>query len=149
MAPLIGFTVWTLLSIAVSGDPLAGWPQVKKLALLLAVPLIVYSLFRTVGQIRRLMEGMFVVMLAASLTAIVQFIWKVGEAYEGGYSFIQGYEGRRITGFFSHWITFSEVLLLLSLMLAAYVLLGKRESRSGRRVWLGVGAVLALTLVLS
>ena len=148
MVPLIGFTIWSLLSLAASDDPAAGWPQVKKLALLLAVPLIVYSLFRTAGQIRRLMEGLFVAMLASSLTAIVQFIWKVSEAWAGGYSFIQGYEGRRITGFYSHWITFSEVLLLLTLMMMAYVLLTGRPDRRGLDVWAVVGAVLGLTVVL-
>lgn len=149
MVPLIGFTIWTLLSIAASDDPLAGWPQIKKLALLLLVPLIVYSLFRTASQIRRLMEGLFVVILASSVTAIVQFIWKLSEAYGGGYSFIQGYEGRRITGFFSHWMTFSEVLMLVTLMVVAYLLLAERDRRSGRAVWLGVGSVLAVSLVLS
>ncbi len=149
MIPLIGFIVWTLLSLAVSDDPLAGWPQVKKLALLLAGPLIVYSLFRTGDQIRRLLEGLFVAMLASSLTAIAQFIWKLGEAYAHDYSFMQGYEGRRIAGFFSHWITFSEMLMLLTLMLVAYVLLAGWDRRRGRGVWLGVGFILTVTMVLS
>ncbi len=149
MVPLIGFTIWTLLSLAVSDDPLAGWPQVKKLGLLLAVPLIVYSLFRTTSQLRRLMEGLFVAMLASSLTAIVQFVWKLGQSYADGNNFYQGYVGKRITGFYSHWVTFSEVLMLIALMLAAYVLFANRATRPGPRVWIVAGFVLGLTVVLS
>lgn len=149
MVPLIGFTVWTLLSLAASDDPIAGWPQVKKLALLLAVPLIVYSLFRTGNQIRRLLEALFVAMLASSVTGIVQFVWKVGQSYAGGYSFYESYIGDRISGFYSHWLTFSEVLVLIALVLAAHLLFAQRTRRPGHGVWLGVGFVLGLTVVLS
>ena len=149
MVPLVGFAVWTLLSLAFSDDPAAGWPQVKKLALLLAVPIIIYSLFRTGDQIRRMLEALFVAMLASSLTAIAQFVWKVGEAYAEGYSFIEDYVGQRITGFYSHWITFSDVLMLITLILAAYLLFARRARYPVPGVWLGVGFVLGLTVVLS
>ena len=146
--PLVGFVSWTLLSLAFSDDPAAGWPQVRKLLVFLTLP-VVYSLFRTMSQVQRLLEALFVAMLASSLTALGQFAWKAGEAYVSGQSFYYSYVGRRITGFFSHWMTFSQVLMLVALILASYLLFSQKQRWRGRGVWLGVGAVLGVVLLLS
>ena len=146
--PLVGFVSWTLLSLAFSDDPAAGWPQVRKLLVFLTLP-VVFSLFRTMSQVQRLLEALFVAMLASSITALGQFAWKAGEAYANGQSFYYSYVGRRITGFFSHWMTFSQVLMLVALILASYLLFSQKQRWRGRGVWLGVGAVLGVVLLLS
>ncbi len=146
--PLAGFLGWTLLSMAASDDPAAGWPQIKKF-LVFTVLLAVYSLFSRVEQARRLFEALFVCTLAASLVAIVQFVVKFAEAKATGQDFYESYIGRRITGFFGHWLTFSEVLLIVFLMLASYVLFSRSGRRFGRAVWLGCGVVFGVALVLS
>ena len=146
--PLFGFALWTALSLAFSDDPAAGLPQARKLFVFLVLP-VVYSLFQTMGRIQRLLEAMFVAMLASSVTAIGQFAWKAWEASASGVNFYDYYVGRRITGFFSHWSTFSQVLMMLALMLASYLLFNRRAQRSPGGVWVGVVVVLGLTLYLS
>ena len=145
--PLFGFALWTALSLAFSDDPAAGLPQARKLFVFLVLP-VVYSLFQTMGRIQRLLEAMFVATLAGSVTAIGQFAWKAAEAYATGASFYDSYVGRRITGFFSHWMTFSQVLLMIALVLASYLLF-YRWRRPARGVWVGAGVVLGLALILS
>ena len=146
--PLAGFVSWTLLSLAFSDDPAAGWPQVRKLFVFSTLP-VVYSLFRKMSQVQRLLEALFVAMLASGITALGQFAWKAGEAYLSGQSFYYSYVGLRITGFFSHWMTFSQVLMIVALILASYLLFSQKQRWRGRGVWIGVGAVLGLVLVLS
>ena len=146
--PFAGFLVWTLLSMAASDDPSAGWPQIKKFLVFLVL-LVVYSLFRHVHQARRLLEGLFVCASAASLVSIVQFAIKFAETRAAGHNFYDAYVGRRITGFFGHWMTFSEVLLIIFLMLASYVLFSSTGRRFGRFVWLGCCVLFGVTLVLS
>ena len=146
--PWAGFLGWTLLSVAASDDPSAGWPQVKKF-LVFGALLAIYSLFRYVHQVRRLFEALFVCTLATSVASIVQFIVKFAEARAAGQDFYDAYVGQRITGFFSHWMTFSQVLLIVSLLLLSYVLFSRSGRRFGRFVWLGCGAVFGLSLVLS
>lgn len=145
--PLFGFALWTALSLAFSDDPAAGLPQVRKLFVFLVLP-VVYSLFQTMSRIQRLLEAMFVATLAGSVTAVGQFAWKVAEASASGVNFYDYYVGRRITGFFSHWMTFSQVLMMVALVLASYVLF-YRCRRSARGVWIGTGAALGLALILS
>jgi len=145
--PLLGFALWTALSLAFSDDPAAGFPQVRKLFVFLVLP-VVYSLFQTMSRIQRLLEAMFVATLAGSVTAIGQFAWKVAEASASGVNFYDYYVGRRITGFFSHWMTFSQVLMMVALVLASYVLF-YRWRRTARSVWIGTGAVLGLAVILS
>ena len=111
--------------------------------------LVVYSLFSRVDQARRLFEALFVCTLAAALAGIVQFAIKYAEARAAGVDFYDSYVAQRITGFFGHWMTFSEVLLMVFLMLASYVLFSRSGRRFGRAVWLGCGAVFGVALALS
>ncbi len=146
--PLAGFLGWTLLSMAASDDPSAGWPQIKKF-LVFTVLLVVFSVFSRVDQARRLFEALFVCTLAAALVGIVQFAIKLAEASAAGQDFYDSYVGQRITGFFGHWMTFSQVLLMVFLMLAGYVLFSRSGRRFGRAVWWGCSAVFGVALVLS
>jgi O-antigen ligase len=151
--PLAAFLAWTVLSAAVSGDLGAALPQFKKF-FVFAVFVVVLSLFRTIDQARRLAEAWFVCAVAASLWSIVQFVEKWKAARDAGVDFLNAYLldaylNDRITGFFSHWMTFSQALLLVFLLLVSYLLFSDSGRRAGRGVWIGCGLVCALALGLS
>jgi O-antigen ligase len=146
--PFAGFLAWTVLSAAVSGDPAAALPQFKKF-FVFAVLVVVFSLFRTLDQARRLAEAWFACAAAAALWSIVQFVEKFMAAREAGADFRTAYLNDRITGFFSHWMTFSQALLLLFLLLLSYLFFSESGRRAGRGVWLGCGLVCGAALALS
>jgi O-antigen ligase len=146
--PVAFFLAWTLASLAASDDPAAGLPQVKKFFVFATLP-VVFSLFPRLDQARRLSEAWFVCALAASLVSVVQFLQKFAVARAAGEDFYDAYVERRITGFFSHWMTFSEVGLLVFLLLLSYLFFSASGRRWGRGVWIACGIVCGFALVLS
>ncbi len=146
--PVAFFMAWTLISLAASDDPAAGLPQVKKFFVFATLP-VVFSLFPGRDQARRLVEAWFVCALIAALVSIMQFFQKLAAAQAAGENFYETYVERRITGFFSHWMTFSEVGLLVFLILLSYLFFSASGRRGGRGIWLGCGFVLGFALVLS
>lgn len=146
--PFAAFLAWTALSAVVSGDPAAALPQFKKF-FVFAVLVVVFSLFRTVDQARRLAEAWFACAVAAALLSIVQFVEKWMAARDAGADFLTAYANDRITGFFGHWMTFSQALLLVFLLLGSYLLFSESGRRPGRGVWLGCGLVCSAALALS
>jgi O-antigen ligase len=146
--PFAGFLAWTVVSAAVSGDAAAAFPQFKKF-FVFAVLIVVFSLFRTMDQARRLSEAWFACALAAALWSVVQFVQKWAAARAASVDFLTFYTPDRITGFFSHWMTFSQALLLIFLLLVSYLLFSESGRRGGRGVWLGCAVVCAVALGLS
>ena len=146
--PLAGFAGWTILSVLASDDPASGWPQLKKF-LVFTILAVIFSLFRGAERGRRLLEAMFVCALLAAALSIGQFLFKWSAAAAAGRDFYNDYIHQRITGFYSHWMTFSEILMILFLMLLAYVLFSPRARNSGRHVWRAMAAVFAAALLLS
>jgi len=146
--PVAGFMVLTLASAAASDNPAAAWPQIKKFYVFAALPLV-FSLFPRWDQTRKLIEAWFVCALGATLLSIGQFIQKAAAARAAGESFYEAYVGERITGFFSHWMTFSEVGMLVFLVLVSYLLFSNSARRYGWGVWFGCGLVIGFALVLS
>jgi O-antigen ligase len=146
--PFAGFLAWTVLSAGVSGDAAAAFPQFKKF-FVFAVLIVVFSLFRTIDQARRLSEGWFACAVAASLWSVVQFIQKWAAARAASADFLAFYTPDRITGFFSHWMTFAQALLLVFLLLVSYLLFSASGRRGGRGVWLGCAVACAAPLGLS
>lgn len=145
--PVGAFFAWTLVS-AVASDDLAGaFPQIKKFYVFFALP-VIYSLFRSVDAARRLLEAWVIVGVIAVGFAMVQFVAKIGEADRAGIDFLEYYTPDRITGFFSHWMTFSQAALLILAALLAYLCFGRR-SRFGRRAWVGAAVLIVSGLVLS
>jgi putative inorganic carbon (hco3(-)) transporter len=145
--PFAGFLAWTTLSAALSDDPAAALPQFKKF-FVFATLVVIFSLFRTIDQAARLAEAWFACGVTAALWSIVQFIEKWAATRRAGLDFLAAYTPNRITGFFSHWETFSQALLLIFLLLASYRLF----SENGRRnagVWTGCGVVCGIALALS
>ncbi len=145
--PLGAFLGWTVLSMLASGDPAAGLPQIKKFYVFLLLT-VLFSAIRTVRDARRLMEAWFAVGALVALFASVQFVLKWREAAAAGTDFLVSYAPDRITGFFSHWMTFSQVALLIAAMLAAYLLFSP-AARLGRPIWRLILALLIVGLALS
>ncbi len=144
--PLGLFLLGTMLSLAFSPDPAAGLPQIRK-CYVFTMLLVVFSTLRDLVTARRLFLCWTAAGALIAGRGLVQFVNKVQEAHALGRSFYDYYVGERITGFMSHWMTFSgqemfELLMLLSFLFFAPGI------RKRRFVWLLCGLVIGLALVL-
>jgi O-antigen ligase len=139
--PLALFLAGTLISMAFSGDPLAGFPQVKKIYVFLMLP-VVYTAVRKIGQARVLVLAWAGAASAGAVLALVQFLQKVREAHAAGQSLYEYYVGSRITGFMSHWQTFGGEQMIALVMLGAFLMFSPRARRWA--LWLGLAATALL-----
>lgn len=146
-APLGAFILWTLASAAASPEPTVAVPQVKKFYVFLFLP-VLYTLLPRIRDARRLMEAWFVVGGVIALFASAQFVRKWFAARQAGEDFLTVYAPDRITGFFSHWMTFSQAALLAFTMLVGYLLFSRSAAR-GRGLWIAAAAAIGVGLVLS
>lgn len=146
-APLGLFVAWTVIAVVASDDVPAGLPQIKKFFVLLMLPLV-YTLFRTTSSAVKLLEGWFAVGVITVGVSFVQFYLKWQRAIALDEPFLQGYEGDRITGLMSHWMTFSETTMLIVAALASYLLF-RNKARTGAALWPFVLAWLTTGIVLS
>lgn len=144
--PLAALVAWTLVSVLASDDPAAAVPQLKKFFVYAMLPLVSTGL-RTTDACRRAAEAWFVVILGACLAATAQFAGAVFRAGALDSRFYDLYVDDRATGFYSHWMTFSQASVLALLTLACYVAFGKR--RRGTGIWVGVGGLIAVAILLS
>jgi O-antigen ligase len=119
--PLSFFLAGTLISLALSPDPAAGLPQVRKI-FVFTMLLVVFSTLRDALIIRRLFLCWAGVGALNSLRGFVQFAHKVQEAHAAGRGFYSYYVGERITGFMSHWMTFGGQEMFALLMTTAFLL---------------------------
>jgi O-antigen ligase len=132
--PLGLFLAGTVASLLLSGDIASGWPQIRKFFLFLMLP-VMYATFREPAHLRRLALCWAGAGAITAARGLVQFQEKYQEAVYAGQNFYEYYVGERITGFMSHWMTFSGQLMIVGLMIAAFVLF----SPSARRKLLGYG----------
>ncbi|HSW51082.1 MAG TPA: O-antigen ligase family protein, partial [Bryobacteraceae bacterium] len=145
--PLGLFMLGTVLSLAFSADSVSGRPQLRKFFVFLMI-LVVSSAFREVAQLRRLMLCWAGAGALAAARGLVQFGEKYREAVFSGQSFYEYYVGERITGFMSHWMTFSGQLMIVLLMLCAFLFFS--PAARGKLRWYGLlsAALLAPAIVL-
>ena len=115
------FVGWFFLSLAFSPDPAAGLPQVKKFYVFLMLPVTMAALSGATDFLR-VVIGWVAVASASAVLAFGQFAWKYLEAQRTGQNFYEAYVGSRITGFMSHWMTFSGQEMLVALLLAGLLL---------------------------
>jgi len=143
--PLALFLLGTVISLAFSDDPQAGLPQIRKFYVFLEL-LVVFSLLRSFRMIRWLFLTWAGIGAITAIRGCVQFAQKVGDAHRLGKNFYDYYVGDRITGFTSHWNTYSAEEMFALIMLASLLLFGPPL----RRVWLWAvcGALIALAVVL-
>jgi O-antigen ligase len=117
--PALGLFAWTLVALAVSGDPATGWPQVKKF-FVYAEFAAVASAIRGRKAVRATLYGIASAGALSAAWSVAQYARKVSEAAATGQDFYTYYTGSRTTGFMSHWMTFSgEMLIVLAILVAA------------------------------
>jgi O-antigen ligase len=132
------FLLGTLISLAASPDPRAGWPQVRKLYVYLMFPLAC-SVFRTTRQARILVLCCCAVASIGSALGLIQFARRWHEAHVLGQDFYDYYLNARITGFMNHWMTFTGEQMLMLMALTAFLLFGRwKGARSFVLIFSGV-----------
>ncbi len=143
--PIAAFIVLTAVSLLASGDPRAGWPQIRKFF----VYLTLVTIFTTV---KRSAWGRNIVWCWAgaacveAIAAAIQFVGKVQGARQEHSPLYQYYVGRRVRGFLSHWQTFGGLEMLVLVMLTAFLLFSPRARGWAR--WLAMAAWIAVAVAL-
>jgi putative inorganic carbon (hco3(-)) transporter len=144
--PLGLFLLGTVISLAFSGEPAAGLPQIRKFYVFLEL-LVVFSTMRDVAWIRRLVLCWAGIGGLIALRGFVQFAQRVKEAQELHRNFYDYYApAERMTGFMSHWMTFSGQEMFVLLMLAAFLLFAPTVRRGW--LWIVCGGLMSLALLL-
>jgi O-antigen ligase len=144
--PLGLFMLGTLISLACSGEIVHGLPQIRKLLVFLVL-LVVCSCLRNGVVVRWLFLTWAVLGAAAALLGVAQFVYKFEQARESGVSFRPYYTAERITGFMSHWNTYSEEEMFILLMLGAFLFFGPAAGKR-RWIWVSCAVLLAIALIL-
>jgi O-antigen ligase len=142
--PLGLFLLGTLISLALSPDPAAGLPQVRKIFVFTTL-LVVFSTLRDIVVIRRLFLCWAGAGTLTALRGLVQFSRKVQEAHAQGRGFYDYYVAERITGFTSHWMTFGGEEMFALLMTAAFLFFA---CIARKRAWLWALSALLMALAL-
>jgi putative inorganic carbon (HCO3(-)) transporter len=151
--PVAAFVATTLIALASSPDRAQGAPAIRKLILFVVV-LLAANLFR---EIKQLFSVLFVLAATASVASLVSFyqfyqnwlnVQRVTKLHSLGTADAYGYFifGERMTGFMSHWMTFSGEQMLILLMLTGILFFSDVASKV--RWWICSGLV-ATSIVLS
>ena len=165
--PLALFSVLSVVSIFWAANPTAGWFAVRKLVLFL-IWLLAINLVVSAEQLRRLLQGLFLVSLLTSLVGIAQFViqYRDVRAHHPGelYHYLTS---TRIQGFMGHWMHFGgQQMLVFAFLLGFLLLSGGRNSKieirnagAGRRIssfefrvsgfWWVVLALVAVSIILN
>jgi putative inorganic carbon (HCO3(-)) transporter len=142
--PLMLFVAGTFVSLIANGHYYQGWPQIKKFYVY-AILFLVASAFRTAGQLRFLAVCWAGAAALSAAWALNQFYNKYEDAVEAHQDFYHAYVADRITGFTTHWMTFSEQMMLVLLVIGAVVFFSTDRRWTG---WLiGIGALLSVALI--
>lgn len=144
---IAAFATLSLLSMAFSDAPASGLSQVRKFYVWLML-VAVCSTFRTLAHARWLTLAWLAGGTASALRGLWQFAAKYQHARATGEDFYLSYVGERITGFNSHWMTFSGQMMIVLLAGAALLLFGSPGRRARRALLLGL-PIVALALLLA
>ena len=145
--PLALFLLGTVLSLIFSGNPAAGLPQIRKFYVFLEL-LVVFSTLRDLAILRRLVLAWAGIGGLIAIRGLVQFAAKVQEAHQRGINFYDYYApAERMTGFMSHWMTFSGQEMFALLMLAAFLFFAPAAGKRNL-IWLLCAALMSLALLL-
>lgn len=145
--PLGLFVAWFFVSLAFSPEPGMALPQIKKFYVFLMLPVTMAAL-RGAADFLRIAVGWTLVAGASALLGVGQFISKYIAAQQAGVDFYTAYVAARITGFMSHWMTFSGQEMLVALVLAALLFFGPRRSRRVTALGAAVLSLLLASIVL-
>jgi len=145
--PLALFMAGTVISLAFSGEAAAGLPQIRKFYVFLML-LVVFSTLRSVELIRALVLSWAAVGGLIAIRGLVQFAARVQEAHRLGRNFYDYYApAERISGFMSHWMTFSGQEMFVLLLLLSFLFFAPNAFRRGW-IWILCGGLLSLALLL-
>src|ERR1043166_44368 len=144
--PLSLLVLGTLISLADSGHIRSGLPQVKKFYVYLMLFLVVSAL-RNVRQVRGVASGWALAATLSAVWSLFQFARKYEDAPRAHQNFYASYVGRRITGFMSHWMTFSGEMMMTLLVIAAIVFFSMDRRWTGALI--GAGALVSVALAAS
>lgn len=145
--PLGLFLLGTLVAIAFSGNPAAGWPQIKKIYVFFQL-LAAFSLLRNMAMIRWLFLSWAAFGSVSAGLSFAQFARKVQQAHAAGSDVYTYYVGERVTGFMSHWYTFSAEEMFVLLMLGSFLFFAP-QARKRMWLWIVVALASALGLLLA
>jgi len=144
--PLGIFMALTVVAWICSPDPwIDGYPQIRKFWVFLIL-LLVFSTLRGLSTIRWLFLTWAGLASISALRGFVQFADKMQQAHQSGVDAYTYYVSERITGFSSHWNTFSAQEMFALVMLAALLIFGIHVPR--RWVWVMCGVLIAVVLYL-
>jgi O-antigen ligase len=109
---------------------------------------VVYSMFRTLAHVRRLMLTWTVVGGAAGVLGMVQFVGKMNGTPPPGVGFYQYYVASRITGFTHNWQTYSGEMMIVLLLIGAFLMFS--PNARGRLMWIALASagVVAMAVLL-
>ncbi len=145
--PLGLFLLGTLIAVAFSSNPVAGLPQVRKIYVFCQL-LVVFSMLRDMKLIRWLFLTWAGLGSISAVLSFVQFARKVQQAHALGSDVYSYYVGERITGFMSHWYTFSAEEMFVLIMLASFLFFAPQAWRRAW-VWLPLGLLSAAGMLLA
>ena len=119
--PVALFFAATVVADLVSGDPLAGVPQIRKF-FVFAIILVVFNTFSSISQIRHLIFAWTAIATLSAGLAFAQFTHRWTEAVHLHASIYDYVLDGRITGFASHWMTYGGQQMIVLLMLLSLLL---------------------------
>jgi putative inorganic carbon (hco3(-)) transporter len=128
LLPLSLFIGWTITSDLLSGNPVAGLPQIRKF-FVFSVMLLVCSTFRGVLDIGRLVMVWSAAAALSAIAAVWQFVARWREAIELHAQLYDYVLDGRIKGLAGHWMTFGGEEMIAFLMLLALLLFSGHISR--------------------
>jgi putative inorganic carbon (hco3(-)) transporter len=132
--PLCAFILWTMISGLVSHNPLTNLFACKKF-FLFTLLLLVPAVARGQGSILWIYKAVFAISAISSITGILQYFADPNRDYL-----------HRISGFMSHWMTYSGLLMLVLVILVNYGL----NTRLRNLSWIvPLGCLIAAALVFS
>lgn len=144
--PLGIFMLLTLIAWACSPDPwIDGYPQIRKFWVF-CILLLVFSTLRSLAVVRWLFLTWVGLASISALRGFVQFAGKMQQAQQSGIDAYNFYVSERITGFSSHWNTFSAQEMFALVMLGSLLMFGVHVAK--RWVWILCGVLIAIVLYL-
>ena len=141
------FILGTVLALALSDHPSEGLPQIRKLYVLLEL-VVVYSCLRDMRHIRWVFLTWAGFAGITGIRGFVQFAQKIQQARELHQSDYSFYVGERITGFMSHWNTFSAQEMFALTMLGAFLFFAP-AARKRMWVWILCAVLMAMAVLLA
>ncbi|MBY0372653.1 MAG: O-antigen ligase family protein [Bryobacteraceae bacterium] len=142
------YVVGSILAALAAPDPAAALPQLKKILLLIIVP-VLYTALRGVRDAVQTVWLLVGASVLSSLWSFVQFGRKYLEASRTGVDFYLLYVAKRTTGFMSHWMTFGGEIVITGLLLTAILFFALPREKRLRDAAIGGAAILGVALLLN